>query len=80
MSTVNRTFSLPADVDRDLHRLIKRRSMSHFVAESLRKGLKEKNKELLKEYALANEDEGQKEASKDWEPTISDGLGVDNDW
>ena len=36
-----------------------------------------KNKELLKEYALANEDEGQKEVSKDWETTISDGLGVD---
>lgn len=80
MRTVNRTFSIPVDLDRDLHLLIKKRSMSHFVSEAIRSGLKEKGDSLRNEYAMANKDEGQKEASKDWEVAIVDGLGEDNDW
>jgi hypothetical protein len=80
MSTVNRTFSIPVDVDRDLHLFVKHRSMSHFVSESIKKNLKEKRESLAKEYASANKDAGQIEASKDWACTISDGLGEDNDW
>jgi hypothetical protein len=80
MRTVNRTFSIDVDVDRDLHFFVKDRSMSRFVSETIRKSLKEKSDKLLKEYAMANEDEGQKEARHDWDTTIADGLVEDNDW
>ena len=71
---------MPIDVDRDLHVLVRRRSISQFVAESVRKSLSQLGDELLKEYAEANKDEGQKEAMKDWSSTTADGLGADNDW
>jgi hypothetical protein len=80
MSTINRTFSIPLDVDGDLHALVKRRNMSRFVADSLRKSLKELSNDLRDEYRMANKDEGQREAEKDWESTIPDGLGKNNDW
>lgn len=80
MTTINRTFSIPFDLDRDLHRLVKKRGMSHFVSAALRKSLEEKKKALAQAYAMSNEDEGQDEAQKDWSVTISDGLGVDNEW
>lgn len=80
MRTINRTFSLPEDVDRDLHLFIKPRRMSHFVAESIRKNLEKRRESLAKEYADANKDEGQVEAMNDWACTTSDGLGEDNDW
>jgi hypothetical protein len=54
--------------------------MSHFVTESIRESLKKKSEQLAKEYAEANKDTGQRDTQKDWESTISDGLGVDNDW
>lgn len=80
MSTINRTFSLPEDVDHDLHLFVKPRCMSHFVAESIRENLQKKRDQLAKEYTESNTDEGQIEAMKDWECTISDGLGKDNEW
>jgi hypothetical protein len=80
MSTVNRTFSIATDVDRDLHLLVKKRGMSRFVSEILRKGLKERRDSLHKEYSMANEDEGQQEAKRDWAATITDGLGENNAW
>lgn len=80
MHTVNRTFSIPADLDKDLHMFVKRRNMSRFVSDSLRKSLEERREKLLKEYAAANEDEGQKEVSRDYEGTVADGLGEGNEW
>ena len=80
MSTVNRTFSIPFDIDRDLHRLVKKRGMSHFVSDALRKSLEERRNSLKKAYAMSNEDEGQNEAYKDWSITMADGLEVDNEW
>ena len=75
----DRTYSIPEDIDRDLHQLIGRRNISHFVAESVRKNLKSIRKDLAKEYAAANKDRGQKEALKDWESTICEGLEIDRD-
>lgn len=72
--TVNQTFSLPADVSQELHAYVKRREMSRFVAEAIRKELEMKKEELRQAYLLANEDEGQNEALNDWQGTLGDGL------
>ncbi|MEI8365096.1 MAG: hypothetical protein WCF65_01640 [Parachlamydiaceae bacterium] len=72
--TVNRTFSIPLDVSKELHTYIKRREMSHFVSEAIRKELEFKKNELRKAYLMANEDEGQKEANLEWKETIADGT------
>ena len=80
MHMINRTYSIPKDVDKALHLLVKKRGMSHFVTEAIRKELEVKENSLLEAYAMANEDTGQKEAAKDWECTISDGLNENNDW
>ena len=37
---INQTFSLPLDISQDLHTYVKRREMSGFVAEAIRKELK----------------------------------------
>jgi len=78
---INQTFSLPADVSKDLHMYVKRREMSQFVSEAIRKELEFKKEELKKDYLSAKEDEGQNEAIADWDSTASDGLieGFD-DW
>lgn len=78
ISTVNQTFSIPIDISQDLHVYIKQREMSRFVSDAIRKELEAKKQELREAYRMANEDEGQKEAMKDWESTIADGL--DNEW
>lgn len=70
--TVNQTFSIPSDVSQELHTYVKRREMSRFVSEAIRKELKAKKEELRRSYQQANEDEGQEDAIKDWENTIAD--------
>ena len=80
LTTINRTFSLPCDLDRDLHRLVKKSEMSHFVSEALRKYLNERRQSFKKAHVMANEDEGQNESHEDWSTTIADGLEVDNEW
>ena len=80
MRTVNRTYSIARDVDHDLHVLVGKRNISRFVSESVRMRLDTLGDKLAKQYAEANEDEAQIEAMKDWECTIADGLGEDNDW
>lgn len=77
VKTVNQTFSIPADVSQDLHAYVKRREMSRFVTEAIRKELLAKKLELRKHYAEANQDPGQLEAKEDWDSTSADGL---NDW
>jgi hypothetical protein len=74
LKTVNQTFSLPLEVSTELHVYIKRREMSRFVADAIRKELESKKAELREAYLSANQDEGQMEAMKDWESTLEDGL------
>jgi len=74
---VNQTFSIPLDVANDLHSLIKKREMSQFVSEAIRKELLYKKNDLKKHYLAANEDEGQIEEMNNWEGTLEDGS---NDW
>jgi len=75
--TVNQTFSLPLDVSEDLHALVKNREMSRFVSDAIRKELNAKKQYLRKCYRQANRDEGQLEATNDWQTTLADGL---DDW
>ena len=71
--TVNQTFSLPVDISRELHAYVKRREMSRFVAEAIRKDLQAKKEELRQAYIATNKDIGQKETTKEWETTTGDG-------
>ncbi len=80
MRTVNRTYSMPIDLDHDLRLLVGRRHISGFVAESVRKNLAKLSDKLAKEYTEASEDEDRKEVIKEWECTTADGLGEDNAW
>ena len=70
--TINQTFSIPLDVSNELHTYIKRREMSRFVSEAIRKELSYKKDELRKAYLMANTDEGQKEATDEWQGTLAD--------
>ncbi len=69
---INQTFSIPLDVSQELHTYVKRREMSFFVAEAIRKELEVKKAELRKAYRSASKDQGQLEANE-WDTTISDG-------
>lgn len=71
--TINQTFSLPVDISQELHAYVKRREMSKFVTEAIKKELESKKQDLRQAYLMANEDEGQIEAIKDWECTLGDG-------
>jgi metal-responsive CopG/Arc/MetJ family transcriptional regulator len=77
LKTINQTFSLPIELSSELHALIKPRERSRFVANAIRKELKAKRDELRNAYMAANEDEGQIEATEDWQSTLGDGT---NEW
>lgn len=70
---VVQTFSIPADVSKELHTYVKKREMSRFVSDAIRKELVSKKEELRKAYISANKDQGQKEAMDEWQSTIADG-------
>lgn len=72
--TVNRTFSIPENISRDLHAYVKPREMSKFVSCAIQKELNAKKEALREAYRMANEDEGQIEVTEDWESTVSDGT------
>ncbi|MGH2612847.1 MAG: hypothetical protein ACRDFB_07335 [Rhabdochlamydiaceae bacterium] len=74
---INQTFSIPIDVSQELHTYVKRREMSQFVSEAIRKELETKKNELRLAYSKSNNDEGQSETTKDWENTLGDGS---NEW
>jgi hypothetical protein len=67
------TFSIPADVSQELHTYVKRREMSRFVSDAIRKELASKKEKLRQAYAAVNKDIGQKEAMVEWETTVGDG-------
>lgn len=75
--TINQTFSIPCEISKELHTYIKRREMSRFVSEAIRKELESKKKKLRQAYLMANMDEGQIEATQDWQGTLADGA---EDW
>jgi hypothetical protein len=77
LKRINQTFSIPVDVSNDLHSLIKKREMSQFVSEAIKKELLYKKNELKKHYLAADEDEGQIEEMSNWEGVLKDGI---NDW
>ena len=70
----NQTFSLPIEVTNDLRSFVKRREMSHFVADAIRKELELKKQELRKAYISANKDPGQIEGNSEWQGTLTDGI------
>ena len=70
---INQTFSIPQDVSRELHTYVRRREMSQFVSNAIRKELFFRKNELRQAYLSANADEGQQEAMKEWKNTIQDG-------
>ncbi len=70
----NQTFSLPEEIANDLHSLVKRREMSRFVADAIRKELEVKKQNLRNAYIAANKDIGQIEALEEWKETLSDGV------
>ena len=70
----NQTFSLPVEISLELHSLVKRREMSRFVADAIRKELEAKKKELRDAYISANKDLGQIEATEEWQGTLADGV------
>ncbi len=69
---INQTFSIPLEISQDLHTYIKKREMSFFVSEAIRKELELKKEDLRKAYRAANKDLGQLEAAE-WDTTINDG-------
>ena len=71
---VNQTFSIPFDVSQELHTYVKRREMSQFVSNAIRKELLCKKEELRKAYLASNTDEGQQEAIIEWKDTLEDGA------
>jgi hypothetical protein len=74
---INQTFSIPVDVSQELHTYVKRREMSQFVSDAIRKELASKKEELRQAYLAANKDQGQLEAAVEWESTVGDGS---NEW
>ncbi len=71
---INQTFSIPSDVSQELHTYVKRREMSQFVSNAIRKELEFKKEELRNAYLAASQDEGQQEAIDEWESTVGDGT------
>lgn len=63
----NQTFSLPIEVSLELHSFVKRREMSRFVSDAIRKELDVKKQELRNAYIAANKDSGQIEATNEWQ-------------
>lgn len=69
---INQTF-IPLDISQELHTYVKRREMSQFVSDAIRKELISKKEELRKAYLSVNKDTGQNETMSEWEGTLSDG-------
>ena len=74
---VNQTFSIPMEISTDLHLYVKRREMSQFVSDAIRKELSFRKEELRRAYSASNTDVGQRESMHDWKDTLQDGS---NEW
>ncbi len=69
---INQTFSIPLDISQELHTYVKRREMSSFVAEAIRKELEVKKEELREAYRASSEED--RLEVKEWDSTLNDGL------
>jgi Arc/MetJ-type ribon-helix-helix transcriptional regulator len=78
----NITLSFPSDINALLHVRVPRRGISKYVAEAVRKALKEdEQRELLKleaAYEEANQDQDRLEVIEDWKGL--DNADQDDDW
>ena len=70
---INQTFSIPMDLSQELHTYVRRREMSQFVSDAIRKELLAKKEELKQAYLAVNKDPGQQEAMVEWKATLEDG-------
>jgi hypothetical protein len=78
--SVHVTLSLPEDLKYLLYSTVEKGSISKFVADSLRKALKEKEDILAAAYREAAKDPGQLEAMEDWKSLEGeDFVGVEWD-
>jgi hypothetical protein len=77
LKSINQTFSIPTDVSQDLHQYVKRREMSRFVTDAIRKELIAIKLELKKQYLEAEKDPGQIEVRNEWDITVADDS---DDW
>lgn len=66
MKNINVTFSLPADLNSQLHRHVGKRGLSRFVSEAIQKALDEKRDLLRKAYIEARNDPDRIETINDW--------------
>jgi metal-responsive CopG/Arc/MetJ family transcriptional regulator len=78
-NTVNQTFSLPVELVEEFHKTIRNMERSAYIAELIRQGLAKKKEELRQDYIAMGSDPQQEEVMKDWEGTVSDGIG-DEEW
>lgn len=76
--TVDQTFSLPIELSLELLAYVKPGERSRFVADAIRKELEAKKEVLRKAYLAANKDEGQLEATEEWQGTLGDGIVIMN--
>ena len=70
---INQTFSIPMDLSQELHTYVRRREMSQFVSDAIRKELLAKKEEIKQAYLAVNKDPGQQEAMVEWKATLEDG-------
>lgn len=66
MRTVNVTFSIPVSVNVQLHSVVKKRGLSKFVTDALKKALEEEKMNLKAAYLDAENDEDLQKTIKDW--------------
>ena len=66
MKTVNATFSLPENVNIQLHAMVEKRGLSRFVAKAIEEALEKKQKNLKAAYSAAESDADRKETLGDW--------------
>lgn len=75
------TISMPVKLCKELHVFIKKRGISHFIAEAVAKELQQRKLSLEEQYRLAAQDEQMNREFKEWEEgTIGDGLDETNGW
>ncbi len=65
-SKIHVTFSIPEDVNRQLHRIVPKRGLSEFVTKALEAALEEATSSLKKAYAAAEQDLDRKKTIEEW--------------
>lgn len=76
----NITLSLSKEVIAELHLLVKKRGISHFVEEAITQKLHETKSALEQQYIKAAQDEDRNTVSSEWDHFAGEGLNEQNDW